>query len=91
MKLDRMIQKLLPHDDKFFVLLEESTKNLLEASTALKKLTRSTKPSEIQKIVKGIKDLEHQGDEITHKIFSELNATFVTPFDREDIHLLASA
>ncbi|HWP81861.1 MAG TPA: DUF47 family protein, partial [Bacteroidota bacterium] len=46
---------------------------------------------EIQKIVKGIKDLEHQGDEITHKIFSELNATFVTPFDREDIHLLASA
>ena len=38
-----------------------------------------------------IKDIEHDGDSITHKIFSELNSTFVTPLDREDIHELASA
>lgn len=91
MKLDRLIQKLVPHNDKFYHMLEESTDNLLIASNALKKLTRSRNTSDRDKSVREIKELEHKGDDVTHRIFSELNSTFVTPLDREDIHVLASS
>jgi predicted phosphate transport protein (TIGR00153 family) len=43
------------------------------------------------KLIKKIEDLEHRGDDITHDIFNYLSATFITPFDREDIHMLTSA
>lgn len=91
MKFDRLIQKFLPKDDKFFTYLEESVQNLVQASVLMKKLTVSKKKSEIEKLINQIHDLEHEGDTVTHKIFSELNSTFVTPIDREDIHTLASS
>jgi hypothetical protein len=91
MKLDRLIQRLLPRDEKFFTMLEESTHNLQLGSELLKKLATSKTAAQQSKLVSEIKEVEHRGDTITHRIFSELNATFVTPLDREDIHLLASA
>jgi uncharacterized protein len=91
MKIDQFIRKLLPRDDKFHTLLEESAQNLLRVGEVLRKITSSINAEEIDPIVEQIKDLEHEGDSITHKIFHELNVTFVTPFDREDIHYLASA
>jgi len=89
-KIDRLIQILLPHDEKFYTLFEEMTKLLLKASVALRKIPDSDL-IQTQTLVKEIEDLEHEADEVTHAIFAELNATFVTPFDREDIHELASA
>ncbi len=89
MKIDRFIQILLPHDKKFYTLFEESTQLLLKASVRLKNIAEAD-AVETRTLVKEIEDLEHQADEVTHKIFGELNATFVTPFDREDIHELAS-
>ncbi len=71
-------------------MFEEMTKLLLKASVALKKIPDSD-ASRTKAIVGEIEDLEHQADEVTHRIFAELNATFVTPFDREDIHQLASS
>lgn len=91
MRLDQLIQKLLPHDEKFYSLLESSAQNIVEASEQLKKLSVSTGGREQHRIVNQIKETEHKGDDITHTIFSELNATFVTPFDREDIHHLTSS
>lgn len=91
MKFDKLIQKLLPRDDKFFLLLEESTGNLLEAAGELQRVVVEKNVAQRSKRVESIKDFEHRGDDITHKIFSELNATYVTPIDREDIHLIASA
>jgi predicted phosphate transport protein (TIGR00153 family) len=91
MKLDQLIKKLLPHDDHFYVLLEESAQNLVKAGVELKKLPLCKKQSQREETAKRIKDIEHDGDSITHNIFSELNSTFVTPLDREDIHELASA
>ncbi len=91
MKLDLMISKLLPHDHTFYTLFEDASNNLLRAAEALKQLSYAKSVSERESIVSRIRDLEHEGDSITHKIFSELNSTFVTPLDREDIHLLASA
>jgi uncharacterized protein len=91
MKLDTIIKKLLPKDDHFFTLLEESTQNLIRAGEELKKLPLCKTHKQRIAAAKRIKDIEHEGDSITHKIFSELNSTFVTPLDREDIHELASA
>jgi len=91
MKLKELIQRLLPRDEKFFTMLEESTSNLLVASELLKKLAALKNTAQQIKLVEEIKEVEHRGDTITHRIFSQLNATFVTPLDREDIHLLASA
>jgi hypothetical protein len=89
-KIDRLIQILLPHDEKFYKLFEESTRLLLKASITLRKISDADAAT-THSIVKEIEDLEHQADEVTHKIYGELNATFVTPFDREDIHELASS
>jgi uncharacterized protein len=91
MKIDQFIKKFLPHDDNFYVLLEESAQNLVKAGVELKKLPLCKKQSQREEIARRIKDIEHDGDLITHNIFSELNSTFVTPLDREDIHELTSA
>ncbi len=91
MKLDVLLHKLLPTDNKFFDYLEQSCENLVEAGETLRTLMLATKQSERKPLADKIRDHEHLGDNITHTIFSELNSTFVTPLDREDIMKLASA
>ena len=91
MKLDRLIQMLLPTDEKFFHLLDESAQNLMLAAEWLQKLPAAKTSAQLNAVIDKIRDLEHAGDAVTHKIFKELNSTFVTPIDREDIHQLASA
>ena len=91
MKFDALLKKLLPKDDKFFAYLEESAENLVKAVDVLKKLSSSKNAAERKTLTDRMHDLEHDGDGVTHKIFSELNSTFVTPIDREDIHQLASS
>ncbi|MFA5833238.1 MAG: DUF47 family protein [Bacteroidota bacterium] len=89
MRLDRMIQALLPHDEKFFVLFDKLARAIVEAAETLRTLP-SQANNERETTVKKIQDLEQKADSITHEIYTELNKTFVTPFDREDVHLLAS-
>ena len=91
MKFDRFIQRLLPHDENFYRFFEQASRNIVQAAALLKELVVTKEASDRDKLIMQIKELEHHGDSITHQIFSELNATFVTPFDREDIHELASA
>ncbi len=91
MKIDQLLKKLLPHDENFFKLLEESAQNLIKAGVVLKTLPLCKTQTQREDAARRIKDIEHDGDSITHRIFSELNSTFVTPIDREDIHELASA
>jgi uncharacterized protein len=91
MKFDKIIQRLLPHDESFYAFFQEASQNLVNAVALLKELAKVDDSLERQKLIMQIKELEHHGDSLTHKIFSELNATFVTPFDREDIHQLTSA
>ena len=91
MKIDRILKLLLPHDENFYNLLEESAQNLIKAGVELKMLPLCKTQADREAAAKKIKDIEHDGDSITHRIFSELNSTFVTPIDREDIHELASA
>lgn len=89
MRLDRIIQALLPHDEHFFVLFDKLARTILEAADTLRTLPSQAK-NEREGTVKKIEELENKADSITHEIYTELNKTFVTPFDREDVHLLAS-
>ena len=91
MKIDSIIHALLPKDDKFFRYFEKDVENLLTAATVFRELMSNhiSKEERSQKI-RRIEELEHKGDEVTHQIFSHLQSTFITPFDREDIHALAS-
>ena len=91
MKIDALLHALLPKDDSFFTLFEKDSGNLLIAAGIFRDLmsNRISKEERAQKIRK-IEEIEHRGDEITHQIFKALGTTFITPFDREDIHILAS-
>jgi predicted phosphate transport protein (TIGR00153 family) len=90
MKLDRIIQSLLPHDEKFFVLFDQLAQTAVEVADVLRTLPSSA-DNERRATIDKINEIEHTGDNITHQIFTELNSNFVTPFDREDIHKLASS
>ncbi len=78
---------LLPRQGKFFVLFEESAKNAAEVAQQLKQMLYTWENSE--KYVEKIIELEHTGDRVAHEIIALVHRTFVTPFDREDIALLA--
>jgi predicted phosphate transport protein (TIGR00153 family) len=77
----------IPKEHRFFELFEESAENILKAAEGLKEMVDDWQF--IDSRVAEITELEHQGDTITHQIISLLHRTFVTPFDREDIALLA--
>jgi predicted phosphate transport protein (TIGR00153 family) len=80
--------RFLPKEEKFFEMLKKSAQNLLKGAEALKELVENY--TDVERKVKEIKEIEHQGDKIFHQIVESLNKTFVTPLDREDIHQLAS-
>lgn len=83
-------QALIPKDKKFFPLFEKASANLVEISRILYEAIAKSGPEKRKELIKEIERLEHVGDTITHEIFHELETTFITPFDREDIHKLAS-
>jgi hypothetical protein len=78
---------LTPRDTKFYDLFEQDAANLVIAAEKLVDLFNNYEDVEAK--AKQLKDLERQGDTITHQIIERLNRTFVTPIDREDIALLA--
>ncbi len=81
---------LVPTERQFFVLFRENATNLMEGLKVLNTLLNSTADQFVQHHTL-LRDLEHRGDEITHRVHQELNQTFLTPFDREDIYALAGA
>ena len=81
--------RLIPRDTKFFDLFAQMTGNLGEAARVLKTTLEDFR--EVEERVRLLKEIEHRGDEMTHNILTKLNQTFITPFDREDIHQLASS
>ncbi|MGA9116862.1 MAG: DUF47 family protein [Bacteroidota bacterium] len=91
MRLDALLHALLPREEKFFAGLERDADNLVEAARVFRELMRpSLSPLGRSQRIKEVEDLEHRGDDITHQIYSDLASTFITPFDREDIHQLVS-
>ena len=80
---------IIPQDKHFFNMLENESRNVLDGSKAF--LDMLTNYENIKEKQQKIKDIEHQGDDFVHEIFEELNKTFITPIDHEDISALASA
>jgi len=79
----------IPREEKFFELFEGSAHNMVKAAQKLQQLV--TTWENVEERAGEITELEHEGDSITHQIREQLYRTFVTPFDREDIALLANA
>jgi uncharacterized protein len=90
MNIDSFLKIFVPKDHSFFPLFESDAQNLVKAAELLKELMASTELGEHERINKEIKDVEHIGDEITDKTYIQLNKSFITPFDREDIHELTA-
>ena len=79
---------LIPRDEKFVELFVTDAENVLAAARLLQSFFQNY--GERERLASQLIDLEHRGDEISHDIGHRLEKTFVTPFDREEIHALIS-
>lgn len=77
----------LPKDQNFFVLFNKQVQYAVNAAVLFAEMT--AKGNFDSEMVQKMRDIEHNADEVAHEIMSRLNKTFITPFDREDIHALA--
>jgi hypothetical protein len=82
-----MLFRIFPREFNFFRLFEEQVNYAVEAAHCFKEI--AAKGAVDDASLKKIKDLEHQGDDAAHAIIDQLNKSFITPFDREDIHALS--
>jgi len=80
--------RLIPKDTSFFQMFSVMSDNLIAGAQTLVDLFADYK--DVDKRIDEVRRLERAGDELTHAILTKLNQTFITPFDREDIHQLAS-
>ena len=85
-----LFKMFAPKSGDFFDSFAQSTRNLVAMSQKFKELL-DAKEGERDGLVREIHDLEHVGDQITHNLFIQLSENFITPFDREDIHYLATS
>ena len=81
--------RILPKEEKFFDLFAEQAGVLHEAAQVLLKMMGGA-DHDLRDLANEIKKLKHCGDTMTHDIIRRLNQTFITPFNREDIHALSS-
>jgi predicted phosphate transport protein (TIGR00153 family) len=86
-----ILKFFLPKDKVFFQLFENVSETVVQMAEKLKEEVHETDFGKREILIKQIEDLEHVNDDNTHKIFTELGRNFITPFDREDIHYLATA
>ncbi|MDZ4707255.1 MAG: DUF47 family protein [Saprospiraceae bacterium] len=91
MNFNKILTFLVPKNTKFFILFKQASANLIDGADLLNKIfSKQPLDDRVEDSVEMHK-LETKGDQITHTIFSDLSSNFITPFDREDIHEMASA
>lgn len=88
MNIDSVLKFFVPKDHSFFPLFEQDAQNLRKATLVLKEFLNTSDPDDQERLYQEIKSIEHAGDEITNLTYQQLNKSFITPFDREDIHEL---
>ena len=91
MSLNSFMKIFQPKDKVFFSLFENVAKELVKMGDKLSDIVNEPDFEKRAKLIKEVENMEHVNDEYTHQIFTELGKNFITPFDREDIHHLASA
>jgi predicted phosphate transport protein (TIGR00153 family) len=88
--MNHLFDKIKPKENKFIVLLEEMAKTIADVSELIIDCVQVTSREDAEKYYRQIKELEHAADGIQNDIFNELNNTFITPFDREDINNISA-
>ena len=91
MSLNTILKIFLPKDRVFYQLFENVSELLVKMSLKLKEVVNEPDFEQRAKLIKEVEDFEHINDDYTHQIFTELGRNFITPFDREDIHYLATS
>jgi predicted phosphate transport protein (TIGR00153 family) len=91
MLLDRLVRILLPRQDIFFTLLEELAAKMAQSSAVFAELATASGHAQFAAISARLKPIETEADQVCHKVYAELDRTFVTPIDREDLAHLTSA
>jgi len=91
MRLNNFGNLFMPKNKVFYELFEGVAEKVLEMAVKLKEMVSEPDNNKRASILAQIEDLEHKNDENTHRIFTELGRNFITPFDREDIHYLATS
>jgi predicted phosphate transport protein (TIGR00153 family) len=81
--------RLIPRESKFFRMFADVSQNLTQGTRLLHDILKN--PANMEPRLDQLQEIEHRGDEMTHGIITALNQTFITPFDREDIHRLTSS
>jgi uncharacterized protein len=82
------LEKLMPRSDDFFDDFEKLAATTVEGTRLFKAMLEDY--TDVARKVQGIKEVEHRGDDITHRAFERLHTSFITPFDRTEIHRLLS-
>ncbi len=90
MNADNVIRWFMPREDRFQDLLAQSAQNLLRGARLFAEIANSTTLEQRRVKTVQLKAIEHDGDQVTRRIFETLNSTFITPLDREDIRSLGS-
>lgn len=91
MAFNSIMKIFVPKNRVFYELFESVATNVAEMAAKLRQLVSEPDFDKRSALVNQIEDLEHANDEFTHRIFTELGRNFITPFDREDIHYLATS
>jgi uncharacterized protein Yka (UPF0111/DUF47 family) len=81
----------MPKDRVFYTLFEQVADTMAKMGKVLKEVVKEPDFDRRAGLISQIEDLEHVNDDFTHQIFTELGRNFITPFDREDIHYLATS
>ncbi len=91
MAVNSILKFFLPKDKIFFQLFESVSENVVQMAEKFKEVVHEKEFNKREILIKQIEDIEHVNDDQTHRIFTELGRNFITPFDREDIHYLATS
>jgi predicted phosphate transport protein (TIGR00153 family) len=91
MAFNTILKIFLPKDRVFYQLFENVSEVLVKMGAKLKEVVIEPDFEQRAKLIKEVEDMEHINDDYTHQIFTELGKNFITPFDREDIHYLATS
>jgi len=87
---------LVPREEKFFHILQEQAQIVVDGAEAFSAMVNGfdaaiKEPDGVRGLKRKVKEIEHRGDAKTHELYQALNATFITPLDREDIAALAGS
>jgi predicted phosphate transport protein (TIGR00153 family) len=91
MALNSFLKIFMPKNRIFYELFEKAADNVAKMGSLLRNVVGESDFDKRGGLIMKVEDLEHANDELTHNIFTELGRNFITPFDREDIHYLATS